>query len=492
MYIRQVFDEKLAQYAYLVGCQQAKEALLIDPERDIDRYVALARADGLEIVATAETHIHADFLSGCREFAERYGTRTYLPGHTAPGWEYGWVREPGLEDRIVRLMDGDVFRIGFIEIRALHNPGHTPEHTSYMITDRGGGADEPIGLASGDFVFVGDFGRPDLLESAAGVEGVMRPFARQLYHSAVRFLDLPDYLQVWPGHGAGSACGKALGAIPETTVGYERRFSPAIAAALRGEEPFIDWILDGQPEPPPYFARMKTLNRDGPPLLGAVPEPVRTPVADIAAAALREDAVVIDARRDRLAFLRGHLPGSICAPLNKAFPTIVGSYALPEQELWLIAAQEDVRECVLNCIRIGYDRLRGYATDLDLAEYAEARGNLKRIETIDFGELRRRIGSEAVHVLDVRSAVEFATAGHVPGAQNIAHTRLRLRLGEVPKDRRLLVYCEAGARSGSAASLLERHGYDVVSVEDRIETWNALEKAGATTFTNASHRAVSG
>jgi len=477
MYFRQVFDEKLAQYAYLVGCQQTKEALLIDPERDIDRYVALARADGLEIVATAETHIHADFLSGCREFAARYGTRTYLPGHNPPDWEYSWVRDPGIEDGVVRLMDGDVFRIGRIEIRALHNPGHTPEHTSYMITDRGAGADEPIGLASGDFVFVGDLGRPDLLESAAGVKGVMRPFAQQLYRSAVRFLDLPDYLQVWPGHGAGSACGKALGAIPETTVGYERRFSPAIAAALQGEERFVDWILDGQPEPPPYFARMKTLNRDGPPLLGALPEPVRTPVAEIAAAALREDAVVVDARRDRLDFLRGHLPGSICAPLNKAFPTIIGSYVLPEQEIWLIAGEEDVGECVLSCIRIGYDRVRGYATDHDLAEYAETRRGLRAIETIDFGELRRRMNGGDVHVLDVRSASEYATAGRVPGAQNIAHTRLRLRLDEVPMDRRLYVHCEAGARSGSAVSLLEKHGYDVVAVEDRIENWNAVEKA---------------
>jgi hydroxyacylglutathione hydrolase len=482
MYFRQVFDEKLAQYAYLVGCQQTNEALLIDPERDIDRYLRLARADGLEIVATAETHIHADFLSGCREFAVRYGTRTFLPGHTPPDWEYAWIRDPEFAGRVVRLMDGDVFRIGNIEIRAVHNPGHTPEHTSYLITDRGAGADEPIGLASGDFVFVGDLGRPDLLESAAGVAGVagvMRPFARQLYRSAVRFLEQPDYLQVWPGHGAGSACGKALGAIPGTTVGYERRFSPAIAAAMKGEEPFVDWILDGQPEPPPYFARMKTLNRDGPPLLGAVPEPARTPVADIAAAALREDCVVIDARRDRLDFLRGHLPGSLCAPLNKAFPTIVGSWVSPDQEIRLIAAPEDIEECVLNLIRIGYDRVLGYATDGDLAEYADGGGELRAIPVIDFAALRRRIETDDVRVLDVRYAAESATAGRVPGAQNIAHTRLRLRMDELPKDRPLLVYCEAGARSGSAVSLLRKHGYDVVAVEDDIANWNALEAAGA-------------
>jgi hydroxyacylglutathione hydrolase len=479
MYFRQIFDERLAQYAYIVGCQQKKEALVIDPERDIDRYVRLARADGLEIVAVAETHIHADFLSGVREFAERYGTHAYLPGHTPPDWEYHWIRDPKLDGRITRLMHSDTFTIGNIEVKAVHNPGHTPEHTSYLITDRGAGADEPMGLATGDFVFVGDLGRPDLLETAAGIAGVMRPSAMQLYRSTVDFLALPDYLQVWPGHGAGSACGKALGAIPETTVGYERRFSPAIAAARQGEEPFVDFILEGQPEPPPYFARMKKLNKEGPPLLGTIPAPQRRLIADLAAAAQREGAVVLDARRDRQDFHRGHLPGSICAPLNKAFPTIVGSYALPEQEIWLVAAEADVEECVLNCIRIGYDRVVGFATDADLAEYAARGGVMQSIPTIDFAEVRRRIETEDVRVLDVRYASEHATMGRVPDAQNIAHTRLRLRLGEVPKDRPLIVHCEAGGRSGSAASLLQKHGYEVIAVEDNITNWSPLEAAGA-------------
>jgi hydroxyacylglutathione hydrolase len=479
MYFRQIFDEKLAQYAYIVGCQKTKQALVIDPERDIDRYVKLALADGLQLIAAAETHIHADFLSGVREFAERYGTHSYLPGHTPPDWEYDWIRDAKFQGRVTRLRHGDTFTIGNIEIRALHNPGHTPEHTSYMITDRGAGADEPIGLATGDFVFVGDLGRPDLLETAAGVQGVMRPFAHQLYQSTIDFLSLPDYLQVWPGHGAGSACGKALGAIPETTVGYERRFSPAISAAKQGEEPFVDFILEGQPEPPPYFANMKKLNKEGPPILGALPEPERLGVAELAEIAKRADSIVLDARRDRLVYYKGHLPGSLCAPLNKAFPTIVGSYALPEQKIYLIAAEADVPECVVNCIRIGYDRIAGYATDADLAEYAARGGALESIPTIDFAELRRRLETEDMHVLDVRNAAEHATMGNVPGAQNIAHTRLRVRLGEVPKDRPLLVHCEAGGRSGSAASLLQKHGFDVVAVEDNILNWNAAEAAAA-------------
>ena len=253
MLFRQIWDEKLAQYTYLVGCQRTGEALLIDPERDIDRYLAIADEEGLRITAVTETHIHADFLSGAREFAE-LGVKVYLSNEGGPDWLYGWTEDG--DYAVEMLEDGATFKVGNIEIRAVHTPGHTPEHLSFAITDLGGGADEPMGLASGDFVFVGDTGRPDLLESAAGVEGAMQEGAAALFRSVQRFLELPDYLQVWPGHGAGSACGKALGAVPESTVGYERRFSPAMRAAQDGERAFVHYVLDAQPEPPLYFGRM--------------------------------------------------------------------------------------------------------------------------------------------------------------------------------------------------------------------------------------------
>ena len=161
---RQIEDDKLAQYAYLVGCQKTKEALIIDPERDVDRYVAVAAAAGLEIVAVAETHIHADFLSGARELAEQHGVRLYLSKEGGPDWQSFWAQDSDYDVRF--LADGDTFKVGNIEVKALHTPGHTPEHMSFLITDLGGGADAPMGMATGDFVFVGDLGRPDLLESA--------------------------------------------------------------------------------------------------------------------------------------------------------------------------------------------------------------------------------------------------------------------------------------------------------------------------------------
>jgi len=485
MLFRQIFDERLAQYAYLIGCQQTGEALVVDPERDIDRYVSIARAEGLTITAVTETHIHADFLSGCREFAARYGVKVYLPGHSPEGWKYGWAGDYD----VTLLQNGDSFPVGKIEITAVHSPGHTPEHTSFLVTDHGGGAHEPMGLVTGDFVFVGDLGRPDLLETAAGVKGVMKSSARDLYRSAVGFLDLPDYMQVWPGHGAGSACGKALGAVPESTVGYERRFSPAFEAVRAGEDEFVDFILAGQPEPPPYFARMKMLNRDGPPILGRIPEPERMSVAEIVGRTRGGDAIVLDARRNRVEYMSAHLPRSIFAPLNKTFPTIAGSYADPEQTIYLICPEESVSSAVLDLIRIGYDRIAGYATPDDLTSYAAAGGAMATIDRIDFAELDRRMAVEPVSILDVRGAAEFADARR-GDAINVAHTRLAIRLAEVPRGQPIAVYCATGSRASSASSLLEREGFDVLYVDDNFSVWASTHRdaieSGATTAAGAA------
>ncbi|MEL0010630.1 MAG: MBL fold metallo-hydrolase, partial [Bacteroidota bacterium] len=244
MFFEQIFEEKLAQYAYVIGCQKSGEAVVIDPMRDIDRYTALAAKHGLTIVAAADTHIHADYLSGLREFADR-GVKVYASDEGDANWKYEWLKNS--EYNYELLTDNDTFKIGNIIFKAVHSPGHTPEHISYLVSD-GATTEEPMGICSGDFVFVGDVGRPDLLESAAGMEGVMEESARVLYKSLDRFKDLESYVQVWPGHGAGSACGKALGAVPDSTVGYELRFNNSIKAAIT-EQDFVNFILDGQPEP---------------------------------------------------------------------------------------------------------------------------------------------------------------------------------------------------------------------------------------------------
>jgi len=336
----------------------------------------------------------------------------------------------------------------------MHSPGHTPEHIAYIVTDVGGSANEPMGILSGDFVFVGDLGRPDLLESAAGAQDAMRPSAERLHASAEGFFAFPDHMQVWPAHGAGSACGKALGAVPVSTVGYEKRFSPALAAVRAGRDSFVDFILADQPEPPLYFGRMKVLNRDGVPILGTLPEPARVGTADLVAA----DAVVLDTRPDREAFMAGHVAGSIFAPLDKSFPTIAGSYVLPdEQGVYLVIEPEQLEAAVRQLIRVGLDDIRGYITPDDLEGMS-----LEALERVSFAGAREM----GAAVLDVRRASEY-NAGHVEGAANVAHTRLIPRFDEVPTGTRVLVHCATGKRAASAASYLARRGVDVVYVDDR-------------------------
>ncbi|MGE3956292.1 MAG: rhodanese-like domain-containing protein [Vicinamibacterales bacterium] len=461
MLVRQIADPKLAQFAYLVGCPATGEALIIDPQRDIDRYVAEAARVGLRIVAAADTHIHADYLSGLREFAAR-GVPVYASREGGPDWQYEWLAGSAYPHHL--LGDGDTFKVGNIELTAVHTPGHTPEHLSYLVRDGGSGASQPIAIASGDFVFVGDVGRPDLLERAAGITGVMQGAARDQYASIHRvFKGLPEFLQVWPGHGAGSACGKSLGDIPMSTVGYELRVNPSIRAADT-QEHFVDFILAGQPEPPAYFARMKRENRSGPAVLGELPRPREVGQDELGALASSSGVVILDTR-SRREFLAGHLPGALLTEADYQLSAIAGSYADPALPVYLVVPASRADEVVRGLVRVGIDRIEGIITPDTLAAWAAAGGTLHPTSVIDMGGLERQRLAGTVHVLDVRAPAEFE-AGHVPGAINIPHTRLGERYRELPTDRPLAVHCRSGARSAAASSLLERLGFSVVDVND--------------------------
>jgi hydroxyacylglutathione hydrolase len=464
MLFRQFFDPKLAQYAYLVGCQQSGEALIVDPERDIDRYVEAAEAEGLRIVAVAETHIHADFLSGAREFADRFGTRTYLSDEGGEEWASEWARTGEYEVQF--LKHGDRFRLGGIEIQVLHTPGHTPEHVSYVIIDRGSGASTPIGIASGDFVFVGDLGRPDLLEQAAGMHGVQEPSARQLFGSLPRFTGLQDYVQVWPAHGAGSTCGKALGAVPQTTVGYEKLYNASLSVAADGEDAFVRAILAGQPEPQTYFARMKRDNNHGVPLLGVLPQPRKLTVAELERTVENGETLIVDTRLDRSAFMARHIPGALHAAMNKSFNMVVGSLVEDETlPILLVIEAAAVEEAVRDLVRIGFDHIVGFVTPETLTRYFDRGGASETIDQATFAEVADWRDREDVAVVDVRFAAEFAT-GHVPGAIHASYTRLPSYAEErIPQGKTLLVHCATGARSAAAAAFLAREGYDVRYVD---------------------------
>lgn len=464
MFFQQIRDDQLAQYAYLIGCPETGEALVIDPERDVGRYIEIAEREGLDLVAAAETHIHADFLSGARELAEHHGAHVYLSGEGGEDVEYEWTRRGDYE--VTRLGEGDTFEVGNITFEVMHTPGHTPEHLSFLVTD--GEAGEPMGITTGDFVFVGSLGRPDLLESSLGKEDTMRPAAKKLYASAERFLELDDYVQVWPGHGAGSSCGEAIGAVPQSTVGYETRQNKALQAAQEGEVIFVDNILGALPEPPRYFSRMKKLNQEGPPLLGDIPEPRRLAAAQLEHMAGQQSVAVVDVRSHE-DFMEGHLPASILAPLGKQFAEVAGSYVTPNMPVYLIVPEERVQEAVLGLVRIGIDNVTGYATPDVLERYGED-NRLLAIDEIDFDALETQRQEEDTVVVDVRSAAEYED-GHVPDAVHLPHTTLLDHRSEIAMDQTLLVHCSAGRRSAVAAAFMERYGYNVRWVNDRFENW---------------------
>jgi hydroxyacylglutathione hydrolase len=467
MFLRTLYDEKLAQASYLVGCQTTGEALVVDPNRDVEQYVRLAKREGLRITHVTETHIHADFVSGTRELAHRCGATMYLSNEGAPDWCYAFAES----SHAVLLTDGDSFNVGNIRIDVVHTPGHTPEHICFLVTDTRS-ARQPMGIFTGDFVFVGDVGRPDLLEKAAGVAGTMRAGARDLYRSLQRFRELPDYLQVWPGHGAGSACGKALGAVPQSTVGYEKLFSPALS--FTNEDEFVDYILAGQPEPPRYFSQMKRINRDGPVILGdlhaAKPLEPGT-IADL----LDRGIPVIDTRHN-VAFSRGHIPGTINIPFNRAFTGWAGWLIPYDTDFALIIDDRTAPHAVADIPRdlalIGLDRIAGYFNSEAVEWWRTHRGSIETMDALRTADVESMLRLDDVFVLDVRSRGEWE-AGHIPGVLNIPVGHVAERSDELPRDRLIVVHCQTGSRSAIAASVLKARGFQVANVHGGYDEWAA-------------------
>lgn len=453
MLLERFYDDKLAQASYMIGCQATGEALIVDPNRDVESYLRAARDEGMTIRYVAETHIHADFLSGARELARATGATLLLSGDGPEEWQYGFADEDGV--RIVH--HGDRIELGKIRIEVLHTPGHTPEHIAFAVTD-GAASDEPMGVLTGDFVFVGDVGRPDLLEKAAGVAGTMEDGARDLYRSLEAFRSRPDWLQILPGHGAGSACGKALGAVPTSTLGYEKLVNWAFRAD--GEEDFVAQVLEDQPEPPTYFATMKRLNRDGPPILGGLPRPPRLAAGDLPAA-VQGDGVVVDVRAARQ-FRDGHVPGVLSIPLNASFPNWAGWLLPYDRPLRLVAEdQTKADEAARDLALVGLDGIDGWFGSDALDAWAAARGGLETLREVTWDEADRMAAEGDALLLDVRRTTEWQE-GHVDGARHVHLGYLRERADELPRDRPVLLYCRSGARSAIGAGLLQAEGFEDV------------------------------
>ena len=462
MLLKYFYDPNLAHASYMVGCQRAKTAVVVDPGRDVEQYIEMAEREGLKLVAVAETQIHADYVSGARELADRVGAKLYVSDEGPAEWKYLYLGDYDIQ----LLHDNDHFMIGNIRFDVMYTPGHTPESISFVLTDQGGGANKPMGIFTGDFVFVGSIGRPDLLEEAAGIEGTAEPGARDLFKSAERFKQLPDYLQVWPAHGAGSACGKGLGAIPSSTVGYEKLFNPALQ--FTDEEEFVKYILADQPEAPKYFAVMKQINKEGPIVLGAGHHHKMLDVAGLDAAI--KTGTVIDLTPSA-EFAKGHVVGSINIPIGmlSAWAGWLVDYDRPTH---LICEPNQLEEAARLLHKIGVEHIAG-AFDINAVR---ASGKATEVYSSSTPvEIAKMIETRNVKVIDVRSNDEW-TEGHLKQAEHRFLGRLFRHLSELPRDGKLIVHCQSGVRSAIAMSVLQAAGFtNLVDMTGGYMAWQAAK-----------------
>ncbi|CAM3271530.1 MBL fold metallo-hydrolase [Filibacter tadaridae] len=459
MFFRSFFDENLAHMSYLVGCQKTGEAIVIDPARSIESYLKTAKRERLKIVAVAETHIHADFLSGSREIAKHCGATVYVSDEGDENWKYHQVE--GVNYTL--LTDNCIFKVGHIEFQVMHTAGHTPESISFVLTDIGGGSSHPMGIFTGDFVFVGEIGRPDLLEKAAGVRGSAATGARQMFESVQKFKQLPDFLQVWPAHGAGSACGKSLGAVPMSTVGYEKLNNWALLE--ENEEKFVETLLSGQSTPPNYFSMMKKLNKIGPPVVNEADITGLETVDEMER--FEANTILLDTRR-AAEFAKAHCKGAINIPFNQTFTNWAGELIGYEQDIILIAMENKLKAIMESLASIGLDRVVAFiepsvvlATEKDPESYGEV--NVQQLQDI--------LNDDDYYLIDVRNQSEW-DAGKIEGATHKPLSQLVNLLDDLPKGKTYLVQCQSGVRSAIATSLMQANGYkDVKNVKGGYIAW---------------------
>lgn len=458
MLLKYFYDERLAQASYLIGCPAAGVALVIDPARDIRPYLEMAAREGLKITHVTETHIHADFVSGARELAAATGAELLLSAMGGTDWRYTFTHIP--------LHEGDSFQVGAVNVEVMHTPGHTPEHIVFAVTDTAA-ADRPMLICTGDFIFAGDVGRPDLLETAAGISGTKEVGAQQQFASIERFKAMPDYLQVLPGHGAGSACGKALGAVPSTTLGYEKLFNPAFQFSDAAS--FSAWLLEGQPEPPFYFARMKHVNKVGAEFLGQLRAPTVGDRAELDAL-VAAGALVVDFR-PREVFAEAHVPGTINIPsTSNNFVTYVGWLVDYTRPLYGIVTDRGEIEPLLTALRsIGVDDV-----PMVFDQAVVDAGATESLPTIDAETLADHLSNPRYQVIDVRGQSEYDEV-HIRGARHIPLGYVTRHLDELAQAGVIVVNCASGFRSQIVTSLLLARGIaHVLNLAEDKSVWSKV------------------
>ncbi len=456
MVFETVFTEGLAQLSYLIGDKATGRAAVIDPRRDVEVYVELARKHKLTITHALETHVHADFLSGCRELADRTGTAKVCLSAEG-GAKYGYEHE--------ELKDGDKIDLGRVVLTAKHTPGHTPEHMSYLAAE-GNRPDTPFAVFSGDCLFADSVGRPDLLgdDQTGGL-------AKQLYKSIYEFyLKLPDDLRVHPGHGAGSPCGANISDRLVTTVGYERKHNPALQ--FKDEAGFVEFVLFTAPPEPVYYPRMKKANAAGPVVLGRLPT---CPAIDPKAfeKAVGKGGVQLVDNRQMLAFGGGHVPGALNIGPRAELSIWAGWMLDPKKPVFLVLRQDtDLPEVQRQFLRVGFDTFGGYLLG-GMEEWDNHGLAITGLAQMPVETLNAALPPKGLQIVDIRTPGERQD-GYVPGSTYIFLPELEKKAGRLDKDKPVAVYCDSGYRASLGAGLLQRMGFkDVRNVPGSWKAWKA-------------------
>ncbi len=442
----------LAQYSYIISSQG--RSVVIDPIRDTDRYLHFLEERGLTLSAIVETHIHADFASGAKALAEATGAELALSAYD-DGEHYRY----GMPHRSLRT--GDNVSVGTVRVEALHTPGHTPEHVSFVLYDLERSAAEPLAIFSGDFLFVGSVGRPDLLGEEAKLE-----LAHELFQSLhLRLEAIPDSVQVYPGHGAGSLCGTGMSDRPESTLGYERRTNHLFSLT---EEAFVAEILGSVPPMPTYYPRMKELNARGAEAFDAFPGAAALSPSEVEALTVQQDVMVLDLRRPE-AFGGAHIRGSINIGAGQNLSLWAGWLLGSKSRIVLVNDEGDDEESRRGLVRVGLDNIAGF---LNAGMPAWINAGLVFERTIQRSTEEVRYRSKETLVLDVRSDAEWRT-GHIEGATHIMLGDLPQHARNLPKDRPIVCVCGSGYRSSIAASGLAKNGLSSVeSMDGGMAAWN--------------------
>jgi glyoxylase-like metal-dependent hydrolase (beta-lactamase superfamily II)/rhodanese-related sulfurtransferase len=444
MYTQQFFIDGLGCASYIIGCEAKGIAAVVDPDREIQKYIDTAASRGLSITLIIETHLHADHVSGNTDLALRTGAKIYL--HEASGAEFAHET----------LHDGDVLELGNLRLRVLHTPGHTPESITLLVSDTTR-SEQPWLALTGDTLFVGDIGRPDLVgvEAAQGLAGDM-------HHSLFeKILPLNDGLLIYPGHGAGSLCGKSIGSMRATTLGYERHANPALTP--RDKEDFITFATSGLPEQPGNHKRIKAMNRKGVRPLGKVE--VRPLTIQESIPHFQSGAGLLDTR-SKDAYVQAHVPGSVHLEADAQLSNRIGHVFPPETPMILLLADPaDYERVVYSLARVGYENVVGYlAEGLDIWERMRlpiAAGDIKDIEPNELQNILEHCNGDCPIVVDVREPWEYQQ-GHVPGAVLMPLGQLSKRIRELNPDHPVAVICASGSRSQSAAAMLGQKGFKTV------------------------------